>query len=170
MKRVTIKNHLWIIPYKDYIYNNIWIIPYWIIWNIPTISNDNNHHHTGANNYFIYGQTETPYHPHRRNRNAANNIFISEQAEQQPRILNITSTAQNETPFALSLSLQFWNKQNTGAYKTPSNYFYRKEQHNLPPNKRTCSRKEIKRLTSRWRYNTIQRADYYNRPLPHRRK
>ena len=23
---------------------------------------DNNHHHTGANNYFIYGQTETPYH------------------------------------------------------------------------------------------------------------
>lgn len=39
--------------------------------------------------------------PHRRNRNAANNIFISEQAEQQPRILNITSTAQNETPFAL---------------------------------------------------------------------
>ena len=23
---------------------------------------DNNNHHTGANNYFIYGQTETPYH------------------------------------------------------------------------------------------------------------
>lgn len=21
-----------------------------------------NNHHTGANNYFIYGQTETPYH------------------------------------------------------------------------------------------------------------
>ena len=41
--------------------------------------------------------------PHRRNRNAANNIFISEQAEQQPRILNITSTAQNETPFAFIL-------------------------------------------------------------------
>ena len=82
-----------------------------------------NHHHTGANNYFIYGQTE-----------------------QQPRILNITSAAQNETPFALSLSLQFWNKQNTGAYKTPSNYFNRKEQHNLPPNKRTCSRKEINAL------------------------
>ena len=43
--------------------------------------------------------------------NAANNIFISEQAEQQPRILNITSTAQNETPFALSLSLQFWKSR-----------------------------------------------------------
>lgn len=40
-----------------------------------------------------------------------NNIFISEQAEQQPRILNITSTAQNETPFALSLSLQFWKSR-----------------------------------------------------------
>ena len=84
---------------------------------------DNHHHHTGANNYFIYGQTE-----------------------QQPRILNITSAAQNETPFALSLSLQFWNKQNTGAYKTPSNYFNRKEQHHIPPNKRTCSRKEINAL------------------------
>lgn len=83
--------------------------------------------------------------PHRRNRNAANNIFISEQAEQQRRILNITSTAQNETPFALSLSLQFWNKQNTGAESTP-NYFNRKEQHNPPPNKRTCSRKEINAL------------------------
>ena len=83
--------------------------------------------------------------PHRRNRNAANNIFISEQAEQQPRILNITSTAQNETPFALSLSLQFWNRQNTGA-ETTSNYFNRKEQHNPPPNKRTCSRKEINAL------------------------
>ena len=82
---------------------------------------------------------------HRRNRNAANNIFISEQAEQQPRILNITSTAQNETPFALSLSLQFWNKQNTGA-KPRFNYFNRKEQHNPPPNKRTCSRKETNAL------------------------
>ena len=39
-----------------------------------------------------------------------NNIFISERAERQRRILNITSTAQNETPFALSLSLQFWNE------------------------------------------------------------
>ena len=52
---------------------------------------------------------------HRKNRNAANNIFISEQAERQRRILNITSTAQNETPFAISLSLQFWHEQNTGA-------------------------------------------------------
>jgi len=78
--------------------------------------------------------------------NAANNIFISEQAEQQPRILNITSTAQNETPFALSLSLQFWNKQNTGAYKTTPNYFNMEEQHHIPPNKRTCSRKETNAL------------------------
>ena len=60
---------------------------------------------------------------HRRNRNAANNIFISERAERQRRILNITSTAQNETPFALSLSLQFWNEQNTGTYKTTPYYF-----------------------------------------------
>jgi len=83
---------------------------------------------------------------HRRNRNAANNIFISEQAEQQPRILNITSTAQNETPFAISLPLQFWHEQNTGAYKTTSNYFNMEEQHHIPPNKRTCSRKEINAL------------------------
>ena len=110
------------------------------------IHDNNNHYHTGANNYFIMDKQKRPTTTHRRNRNAANNIFISEQAEQQPRILNITSTAQNETPFALSLSLQFWNKQNTGAYKTPSNYFNRKEQHNLPPNKRTCSRKEINAL------------------------
>ena len=74
-------------------------------------------------NYFIYEQTETTYHTHRRNRNAANNIFISERAERQRRILNITSTAQNETPFALSLLLQFWNEQNTGAYKTTPYYF-----------------------------------------------
>ena len=84
--------------------------------------------------------------PHRRNRNAANNIFISEQAERQRRILNITSTAQNETSFAISLSLQFWHEQNTGAYKTTSNYFIMEEQHHIPPNKRTCSRKEINAL------------------------
>ena len=84
--------------------------------------------------------------PHRRNRNTANNIFISERAEQQRRILNITSTAQNETPFAISLSLQFWHEQNTGAYKTTPYYFNMEERHNIPPNKRTCSRKEINAL------------------------
>jgi len=51
-------------------------------------------------------------------------------------------------PFALSLSLQFWNKQNTGA-ETASNYFNRKEQHNISPNKRTCSRKEINALQAK---------------------
>ena len=75
------------------------------------------------------------------------------------QILNITSTAQNETPFALFLSLQFWNEQNTGAYyyfivvhckptnKQPHNATRKQEeQHNIPPNKRTCSRKEINAL------------------------
>ena len=38
------------------------------------------------------------------------------------------------------------HKQNTGAYKTTSNYFNMEEQHNLPPNKRTCSRKETNAL------------------------
>jgi len=37
-------------------------------------------------------------------------------------------------------------EQNTGAYKTTSNYFNMEEQHNPPPNKRTCSRKEINAL------------------------
>ena len=83
---------------------------------------DNHHHHTGANNYFIYGQTE-----------------------QQPRILNITSTAQNETSFAISLSLQFWHEQNTGAKPRLITSIW-KSSTTIPPNKRTCSRKEINAL------------------------
>ena len=38
------------------------------------------------------------------------------------------------------------HKQNTGAYKTTSNYFIMEEQHHIPPNKRTCSRKETNAL------------------------
>ena len=130
----------------DYIYINIGLYHIWIIWNIPTISTITTTTTTQEQIITSLWTNRNALPPHRRNRNAANNIFISEQAEQQPRILNITSTAQNETPFALSLSLQFWKEQNTGAYKTPSNYFNMEEQHNLPPNKRTCSRKEINAL------------------------
>ena len=101
--------------------------------------------------------------PHRRNRNAANNIFISERAERQRRILNITSTAQNETPFALFLSLQFWNEQNTGA-KPRLITSYMDESAQPTTKQKNVQQKGNKRLTSRWRYNTIQRADYYNRP------
>lgn len=61
-------------------------------------------------NYFIHGQTETPY--HHTGETGTRQIISSylERAERQRRILNITSTAQNETQFALSLSLQFWNE------------------------------------------------------------
>ena len=99
-------------------------------------------------NYFIHGQTETPYHTHRRNRNAANNIFISERAERQRRILNITSTAQNETPFALSLSLQFWNEQNTGA-KPRLITSYMDESAQPTTKQKNVQQKGNKRLTSR---------------------
>lgn len=87
--------------------------------------------------------------PHRRNRNAANNIFISEQAEQQRRILNITSTAQNETPFALFLSLQFWHEQNTGAYKTTPYHFNMEESAQPTTKQKNVQQKGNKRLTSR---------------------